>query len=283
VTWKSGRMIILVLCAGGLMAGQPAGQTYPWLPEGADTDTLCHRLPTPAGFQRAAAEPGSFAEWLRHLPLRAGRPPVRYYNGREKPDQSTHAAVVAMAIGDRDLQQCADTIIRLRAEYLFTRGRTDDIVFNFTSGHPAAFSRWTEGFRPRVNGNNVRWVPSASPGGDYRDLQRYLQPVYTYAGTWSLARQMDEVPPDEPVRIGDAFILGGFPGHAVLVVDMAENPQTGQRIMLLAQGYTPAQDVHILRNAADPELSPWFDAAVTDELNILEWSFGRQHLRRWPE
>jgi hypothetical protein len=67
------------------------------------------------------------------------------------------------------------------------------------------------------------------------------------------------------------------------VVDLAENPSTGHRIMLLAQGYTPAQDVHILNNPENTALSPWFDARVTGEMNILGWPFERKHLRRWPE
>ncbi|MBN2431741.1 MAG: DUF4846 domain-containing protein [Acidobacteria bacterium] len=281
--WKSEFLMIVVFFAAGGMEQRMAGQIFPWLPETAPADTLDHRIPPPKGYERVAVAPGSFADWLRHLPLREGRPPVCYHDGREKVNQSAHAAVVNMDIGARDLQQCADTIIRLRAEYLYAQGRRDEIVFAFTSGHPAEFRRWTEGFRPRVNGNDVCWVLSAAPGGSYEDLQQYLRTVYIYAGTWSLARQLQAVPAEESVRGGDAFILGGFPGHAVLVVDLAENPQTGQRVMLLAQGYTPAQDVHILRNAANPDLSPWFDAAVAGELNILGWPFERRHLRRWPD
>ena len=50
------------------------------------------------------------------------------------------------------------------------------------------------------------------------------------------------------MQIGDVFIKGGFPGHAVVVLDMAENDRTGQRVFLLAQSYMPAQDIHIMKN-----------------------------------
>ena len=52
------------------------------------------------------------------------------------------------------------------------------------------------------------------------------------------------------MQIGDVLIQGGSPGHAVIVVDMAENPATGEKLYLLAQSYMPAQDI---QSAGEPE------------------------------
>jgi len=52
------------------------------------------------------------------------------------------------------------------------------------------------------------------------------------------------------------ILLAPPPGHAVIVVDMAEDAK-GQRAFLLAQSYMPAQDIHILKNPMDADLSPW--------------------------
>jgi len=41
------------------------------------------------------------------------------------------------------------------------------------------------------------------------------------------------------------MIRAGSPGHAMLVVDVAED-ERGRRIYLLAQSYMPAQDIHIV-------------------------------------
>ena len=88
---------------------------YPWL-DHAPADTIENRFTPPEGFARPAAEDKSFAAWLRGLPLLPGRPKVLLFDGREKGNQDAHDAVVDMDVGNRDLQQCADAVMRLRAE-----------------------------------------------------------------------------------------------------------------------------------------------------------------------
>ena len=55
----------------------------------------------------------------------------------------------------------------------------------------------------------------------------------------------------QDIRPGDFFIQGGFPGHAVVVLDVVEDP-AGRRAFALAQSYMPAQDVHVLDNPDRP-------------------------------
>jgi hypothetical protein len=82
------------------------------------------------------------------------------------------------------------------------------------------------------------------------------------------------------MQIGDVFIQAGHPGHTVLVVDLAECE--GDKVFLLAQSYMPAQEVHVLRNPQDPELSPWYDLDFEDELQTPEWTFPPGALKRFP-
>lgn len=77
--------------------------------------TVQTRIALPAGFSRINVKEGSFEEYLRNLPLRPRGSKVHYYDGREKRDTRVYCAVVDMEIGKRDLQQCADAVIRLRA------------------------------------------------------------------------------------------------------------------------------------------------------------------------
>ena len=254
---------------------------YPWLSQASGTETLASRIPAPQGFERESVTPGSFAEWLRNLPLKKGRPPVQLYNGHLKANQTAHAAVVDIDTGNKDLQQCADAVIRLRAEYLYSKHDIAGIHFDFTSGDTAHFKKWAEGFRPIVRNNRVSWDKSAGPDTSYRSFRSYLDTVFTYSGTASLERELPAVPDVRTLRAGDVFIQPGYPGHAVLVVDVARDTRTGRRIFLLAQSYMPAQDIHILQNPAGGPLGSWYDTNFGTSLKTPEWTFSANHLHRF--
>ncbi len=247
---------------------------HPWL-TGPVSTTLAERFPPPEGYHRIAVDE-PFAVWLRGLPVRADDT-VRLYDGRIKPRQDVQAAVLDIDVGDRDLQQCADAIIRLRAEHLLSSGREDEIVFHFTSGDAARWSDWRNGLRPRVT-NKVRWLETANRDGSYTSFRRYLNTVFAYAGTASLAQRLKSVEDPLEVQPGDVFIQGGYPGHAVIVVDVAEN-RRGERTFLLAQSYMPAQDIHVLKRPG--KTSPWYPARATGALDTPEWTFSYSDLRRW--
>jgi hypothetical protein len=163
-------------------------------------------------------------------------------------------------VGDRDLQQCADAIMRLRAEWLFSTGRKADIAFDDTEGR------------------RMRFATRAKQ--DYTALRKYMNFVFAYAGTYSLAREMKAVPVGD-IRAGDVFIKGGFPGHAVLVTDLVVNPDTGEKRFLLAQSYMPAQEIHILKNPSETDGTAWYRTDFGDALVTPEWSFSRSQLKRW--
>jgi len=256
---------------------------YRWLSPADSSDILSERFPTPAGYQRPEAGDGSYASWLRGLPLKSGRPPVELFDGRIKLRNDVHCAVANIDTGERDLQQCADAAIRLRAEYLFSQWEFDAIGFIFTSGDTARYSDWRNGSRPRVAGNKVTWIDQARPDSSYQSFREYLDTVFMYAGSYSLARDLKVIDNPELVRPGDLFILPGFPGHVVLVADMAINQITQERVMLLAQGYTPAQDFHLLKNLIDPDLSPWYEVRSSGLLVTPEWTFDWSEVKRFPE
>ncbi|MGD9403419.1 MAG: DUF4846 domain-containing protein [bacterium] len=261
---------------------EPARRDYPWLDQYDPRQALALRVEPPPGYRRVEAEQGSFAAWLRGLPLRPPGAPIRHFDGRLKSNQSFHHAVVDMDVGELDLQQCADVAMRLRAEYLFSRGECEKIHFDFTSGDRAHYLDWREGFRPVVRGGEVKWHKLMEADGSYTCFRDYLDKVFEYAGTYSLSRELMAVARPGGVEAGDVFVDGGFPGHAVMVMDIAERVETGERIMLLAQGFMPAQDLQILKNFRDPSISPWYPADFGEWLDTPDWSFGRSDLHRWP-
>ena len=79
---------------------------------------------------------------------------------------------------------------------------------------------------------------------------------------------------------GDVLIRGGFPGHAVIVMDVAVNSQ-GKKIYLIAQSYMPAQDIHVLINPANNEISPWYEVDDAEIIETPEYIFTRNELKTW--
>jgi len=254
---------------------------YPWMETYDESRAIASRISVPDGYERIGAAEGSFERWLRYLPLKEGRPPVYLYDGRSKGNQNAHFAVVDIDVGKRDLQQCADAIMRLRAEYFYSLGRFEAIHFNFTSGDRADFTKWAAGYRPDVDGNDVSWVQSEGEDSSYNIFRAYLTRVFTYAGSYSLSREMHRVEDVSEMKIGDVFIQGGFPGHAIIVVDMAVNKATGKGLFLLAQSYMPAQDIHLLKNPENDTLDPWYELEFGDTLNTPKWTFSRDDLKRF--
>lgn len=107
-----------------------------------------------------------------------------------------------------------------------------------------------------------------------------MEYVFAYANTASLFDQMKPVKDINDIKIGDAFIEKKRPyGHAVIVADMAVNSK-GEKVYLLMQSYMPAQELQVLKNPTDRDISPWFRVPTTI-LKTPEWNFKPEHLRRF--
>lgn len=214
-------------------------------------------IPLPAGYERTACTEGSFADWLDKIPLKKDKT-VYKYDGTPKANQQAQFAVLDISVGNKDLQQCADAVMRLRAEYLFTGNKFDEIIFYDNDGKPYKFEK------PFTRDN----------------FTAYLNRVFGMCGTASLSKQLHAVNKFSDIVAGDVLIRGGFPGHAVIVMDIAIN-KNGEKVYLLAQGYMPAQDIHLLVNPSDESLSPWYLVSDDDIIQTPEYAFRNNELKRW--
>jgi Domain of unknown function (4846) len=213
-------------------------------------------IPLPKGYARQTADSSSFAAWLRKLPLKKEKT-VYLYNGQLKTNQDAQFAVLDIPVGNKDLQQCADAVMRLRAEYLYAQGRYAEIVFWDNEGQSYPFTK------PYTRAS----------------LDKYLQRVFGMCGSASLEKQLQ--PANwEQLQPGNVLIRGGFPGHAVMVMDVAVNTN-GKKKYLLAQSYMPAQDIHILLNPADDDAGAWYEAGDNETINTPEWTFKHKQLKQW--
>ncbi|KAB8151813.1 hypothetical protein EZY14_016610 [Kordia sp. TARA_039_SRF] len=229
-------------------------------PEGK---TIEERFNTPENYTRIPLQTTDFGTYLRKLPLKPFNSPVKYFDGSEKYNDNVYISVVDMEIGTRDLQQCADAVMRLRGEFLFAQNRLQDIHFNFLSdGKPRYFTKYAKGDH------------------SYKKFRRYMNYIFAYANTASLRKELEIVPNIEDIQVGDVFIQKGNPfGHAVIVVDVAKNPQ-GEKIFMIAQSYMPAQETQVLTNQQNATLSPWY-IAKKGTVRTPEWTFKSTDLRRF--
>lgn len=238
------------------------------------------RINVPEGFTRVSYKKKSFGAFLRNYPLCEAGQPVLLYDGSEKGNQNAHVAVFAMDVTDGDLQQCADSVIRMYAEYFYKQKQYDKMKFHFVNGFSCDFDKWSQGMRVSVDGNNTSWYQGANADASKDALESFLRTVFSYASTLSMEQESEAVK-IEDIEVGDIFIRGGSPGHVVMVVDVCEN-EKGEKAFLLAQGYMPAQQFHILKNP-EHEDNPWYyETEVRYPFHTAEYTFDEGSLMR-PE
>ncbi|NOW99108.1 DUF4846 domain-containing protein [Mucilaginibacter sp. SG564] len=215
----------------------------------AKPDHVSSRFKAPAGFQQVIVSPGSFGAWLQALALKPTGTPARTYKGDIARTNLYTAAIVDMSVGTQDLQQCADAVMRLRSEYLYQQKNYKAITFNFTSGFKCDFVHYAEGYRY----SNEHWALKAKMDYSYPNFLRYMNLVFSYAGTLSLQKELKKVSDPNELKTGDVFIRGGSPGHCFIVLNVAEDARHHKKF-LLAQSFMPAQNIQVLQENSDP----WF-------------------------
>lgn len=215
------------------------------------------QIPLPVGFERTPASSISFATWLRNIHLKKSKT-VYKFDGVPKANQAAQFAVIDISVGKQNLQQCADAVMRLRAEYLFKK--KNFALINFSDNNGTSYN-----FQQPFTRNH---------------FDSYLLKVFAMCGTASLAKQLKYNIELKNIQPGDVLIRGGFPGHAVIVMDAAINKE-GKKIYLLAQSYMPAQDIHVLVNPTNKNLSPWYEVNDETEIKTPEYNFTKFELKRW--
>ena len=131
--------------------------------------TISERFLVPKGYNRLPSQDNSFAYFLQQQVLKPHGSLVHLYNCSEKQNKVA-AAVLSVDVGKKDLQQCADAVMRLRAEFLYKTKQYDKLHFKFTNGFNALYSKWREGYRVSVNGNKVNWVKTTKESTSYNSF-----------------------------------------------------------------------------------------------------------------
>lgn len=251
---------------------EPESEVTVIVPEG---DSLQYRINTPEGYIRRQQE--GFTDFIRSYKMKPDGSPVLLYDGSEKGNQSAHAAVFDMPVVGGDLQQCADSVMRMYAEYYWQSGQYEKIAFHFTDGFLCEYTKWREGYRVSFPNGKTVWNKATAYDASYENFEKYLRMVFSYAGTASMDRYESETISLSELDVGDVILKGGSPGHVVMVADVCENNE-GDRAFLLAQGYMPAQDFHIINNPEHME-NPWYyESEFEFPLHTPEYTFENEDM-----
>ena len=269
----------LLFATCGSSSSNPTVQPTPVVATAAESSpAIVERIPLPAGYRRIP-EPGTgFAAYLRTSPLKKDKT-VYLYNGTVKANQQAQYAVLDISVGNRDLQQCADAVMRLRAEYLFAAKKYDAIRFHAGDGTWLSYTAWLDGTRYKQQGQKLVAIRTRSSVNTHDALLNFMDFVFAYCGTSTLPASLQSKSL-EAMQPGDVFLKPGSPGHAVIVMDMAVNP-AGEKRYLLAQSYMPAQSIHILNNPVNQRLSPWYTLNGDAVIQTPEWTFYKNQLYGW--
>lgn len=234
-----------------LYAPDSAKSTQPKLEWRSGLPSSIGSIPSPAGFIRYEGKDARYATFVRNLPLLPADSILRYYDGSPNDSLARYNyRRIALPLLKQS-EQCADVCMRLRAEYLFTTRQFFDIRFSDT--------------RHRV----LKYYF----GNNHPALNRYLKRVFEVANTESMKASMP-VRKLADIQPGDVFLYDAKSrpssqyGHAMMVADVAVHPATGRKAILLLEGSTPATNIHLVKNLADPSHSPWF--FLEDDTNTAE-------------
>lgn len=223
--------------------------------------SIRERFSAPEGYEWVKEKPDSFGYFIENFKLKPYGSQIVKYDGTPISTQHLHEAVFDIDTGNKDLQQCADAVIRMRAEYLYSVKKFDEIKFHFTSGDLLSWNDYKNGMRALVSGNSVSFRKVAAPDDSYQSFRNYLDLIFNYAGTISLHKETKPVTKNSDLKTGDILITPGSPGHIVFISGVCKN-QKGKRLYLLSEGFTPAQSVHVISNPFNLYFTPWYDLDI---------------------
>lgn len=231
------------------------------------------RFRTPEGYERVPTEEGSFGAYLRKTPLRPADAQVYFYMGNVKYLQNVYAGVIAYDITSNALTG-VDCISWFHSEYMFRKGEFEKMVYPLSSGFEMDFSKWAQGYRTYMKDNEIFYQENREkPDSSYAALRNFQQFVWSYADNKSVKSLLERQDVGD-LGFGTVFVSDEKWGHGVIVVDVAEDPETGDRVFLLAQSFMPAQEMQVLQNPIRRELSPWYSVSDIDSLLVTpEWTF----------
>ena len=248
-------------------------------------DTIEGRYKTPKGYKRLRAGKNTFTEFIRSEKLKPYGEKSIYFNGKEKKSEGVYDSVFDVDLEGKNILHCADSCYKFRSDYLYSIGRYDKMKFHFVGKGIADFEKYSKGYR--VDPETGEYFLMGEASTDKNVYKEFIDMVYIYSSTISLVEDTQKVPIDD-MKIGDIFLRDGTPGskrvgHAITIIDMAENDR-GEKIFMLAQSYMPAQQPQVLVNKNNKKIGPWYSLEEVKDagrLSTPQWTFELDEMARF--
>ena len=206
-------------------------------------------------------EDDPFYKFLCSLPRKKRMAEIKNYKGENAGMSYYKYCVIDFPLLS-PVEQCADVCMHLRAEYFFRQKQYGKIHFH------------------DVGGKDHKYAGGASR----QALNAYLKKIYNISNTASMYAEMQIVPSLSDIRPGDVLIYpakGSKLGHVVMVNEVAKDAK-GDIYFQVIQGFTPACELHIVKNNDVSGNTPWFKLDPdADVIKIDNFTFRKDQLRRW--
>ena len=206
-------------------------------------------------------EDDPFYKFLSSLPRKKRMAEIMNYKGEDAGMSYYKYCVIDFPLLS-PVEQCADVCMHLRAEYFFRQKQYGKIHFH------------------DVGGKDHKYTGGASR----QALNAYLKKIYNISNTASMYTEMQIVPSLSDIRPGDVLIYpakGNKLGHVVMVSEVAKDAK-GDIYFQVSQGFTPACELHIVKNNDVSGNTPWFKLDPNaDVVKIDNFTFRKDQLRRW--
>ena len=219
------------------------------------------RINPPMGYSRTFETENSFGTFMRKYPVRMAGAQVMRYDETAREDASA-AAVLDVSLGKKNHEGPAGAVARLYAEYFYGRQEFSKVKFTIGRGFEFTFDKWRKGNKLYAKGNDLSWVSGGEDSNGKDNFRSYLSTLFVYISMSTLKKDMVRIEDvdGEAIQVGDVFIGETAEGKelAVMVADLCINDETGERMMLLVQGGSPAQQLHVVDNPYDASIAPWY-------------------------
>jgi len=237
--------------------------------------TVETRFMLPDGYERVPAPKNSYAYFLRRLQM------LPYGTIYSNSSSEAHFAGMLNMVQINNMQQDIHLCVRLRAEYFFKQEQYDKIGFTISNFTRIFYVPWVEGLKLVIN-DKQHWTKQSAGVDRLRTFYNYLGFIFNHSDINTVQTDLQPISINN-IMPGDMFIQISHPGKAVIVLDVAYNLTTGDRIFLLAKTYSAARTASVLVNPKEAwSGSPWYTIKVGEnKITTPEFVFYKQDLRRF--